>query len=354
MPVEPVFLAWTDVSHPAVSQLFGGVVEPQVLAIGQRVVVDRGLNEVAGDIALVIAAMLRRPPFRPAAPVSQRIGGLQISIRLLSCQDDGDPFFQSRFHLFLSGDNIGIALRVHHERNAHGFDRLVNPGIGEDVTLVTLMRLAAQGLRGLNKVIEAALSLGQVGALALGSTVGNPAYDQRFGALVPKRVIDGVPRGVDHVQPLFGRAWLGLDDEGGGGIFLVPHRRQLQNVFPGLRKRSCGIRHRGVGKGDPSGARLLAPAHAILRAVHQPVGFSCQPGFATEHHRPINACIHRGRKERHRTRAVDLPLQDAWRKLSIRGQFEPQPGSCHLIKGRAVELVGRRSLTLRIRNRNIL
>ena len=58
--VEPRLLARADVRHPAIGEFLRGVVEPQVLAAGQRVVIDRGLDEIAGDVAFVIAAIRGR------------------------------------------------------------------------------------------------------------------------------------------------------------------------------------------------------------------------------------------------------------------------------------------------------
>src|SRR5262249_59384410 len=66
MAVVPLLLAGAEVLDPAVGELLRGVVEPAVLASGQREVVDRGLEEVAGDVAFVVAA-LRRVPRRAAA-----------------------------------------------------------------------------------------------------------------------------------------------------------------------------------------------------------------------------------------------------------------------------------------------
>src|SRR5450631_4156117 len=63
--VVPALLAGSDVGHPAVGQSFGGVVEAKILAVGQRVVVDGRLDEIAGDIAFMVAAVIGGPAFRP-------------------------------------------------------------------------------------------------------------------------------------------------------------------------------------------------------------------------------------------------------------------------------------------------
>ena len=45
-----------------------------------------------------------------------------------------------------------IALRIDHERDAHGFHCLVNPGVGEYVALVVRLRFAAQLLAGFHEL----------------------------------------------------------------------------------------------------------------------------------------------------------------------------------------------------------
>src|SRR6516162_1165266 len=59
MAVEPFLLTGTDVRNPAVGKFLGCVVESQVGAAGQRVMVDRRFNKVPGNIAFVIAALTR-------------------------------------------------------------------------------------------------------------------------------------------------------------------------------------------------------------------------------------------------------------------------------------------------------
>src|ERR1039458_4816624 len=57
--VIPVLLARPEVGHPAIPKLLRGVVQPFVLSFGQRVMVDRGFDEVTRDVSFMIAAMAR-------------------------------------------------------------------------------------------------------------------------------------------------------------------------------------------------------------------------------------------------------------------------------------------------------
>ena len=78
----------------------------------------------------------------------------------------------------MSLEDIGIALRVDHQRDAHRLNGLVNPGIGEDVAFVIPMRLAAQRFAGIDEVVDAALPNGQIFAVDLIDAVRNPVDDQ--------------------------------------------------------------------------------------------------------------------------------------------------------------------------------
>ncbi len=80
MAVEPVLLARPEVGHPAIRQPLGGVVETPIRALGQGVVIDGRLDEVAGDVALVIAAIAGVPALRPGIAVGQGVGRLQVTV----------------------------------------------------------------------------------------------------------------------------------------------------------------------------------------------------------------------------------------------------------------------------------
>ena len=175
-----------EIVNPAIGQLFGRVVHPGVLLVGHQVVVDRRLQEIPGDIALVIAAVGRIPVLEAtgiddvsaSAHSGQREGSLQVSIGLLRGQNLGNPVLKSRLHFLVCLDDIRIALRIDHERNAHGLHGLVNPGVGEDVGLVSAVRLAAQGLGGFHEVIDAAGTLREVGAIDLIDAMRNPTHHE--------------------------------------------------------------------------------------------------------------------------------------------------------------------------------
>src|SRR5579859_5539827 len=76
VPVEPFFLTGTDVSNPTIGELLRRLVQTQVFPIRQGVVVDRRLDEIAGDITFVIATMIGRPSLGPTAAVGERVGRL--------------------------------------------------------------------------------------------------------------------------------------------------------------------------------------------------------------------------------------------------------------------------------------
>ena len=110
-------------------------------------------------------------------------------------------------HQFLRLDDVLIALRIDHQRDAHGLDCLVHPGIGEHITLVLAVRLAAMGLAGFDEVVDAAVAAHgcNIGAFAHVDAMRNPVDDEGLGACVPERAVDRVLRRVDHVQAILRR-----------------------------------------------------------------------------------------------------------------------------------------------------
>ena len=80
MPIKPCLLARAKMRYPAIGQPLCGFVQAQIAAIGQRVMIDGRLNEVARNVALVIAAMIGRPALGPLLAISQCISRLQISV----------------------------------------------------------------------------------------------------------------------------------------------------------------------------------------------------------------------------------------------------------------------------------
>src|SRR5690606_35184190 len=96
--VVPVLLrGGADVGLPAVGQLAGGVVEAAIVTIGRAEVSDGGLEEIAGDVSLMLGAVVSAPPLWRAVAVAlgaEGEAGLEVSIRLLRCQQQRDPLLQ--------------------------------------------------------------------------------------------------------------------------------------------------------------------------------------------------------------------------------------------------------------------
>ena len=130
------------------------------------------------------------PALPAAVRLAQRERRLQVAVRLLRGQDLGNPVLQGGPHLLVRLDDLRIALRIDHQRDAHRLDRLVHPGVGEHIALVRAVRLAAQRLRRFDEVVDAARALRQVGAVDLVDAVRNPVHDQGLGAAVPQRTVD--------------------------------------------------------------------------------------------------------------------------------------------------------------------
>ena len=259
--VVPFFFPWADVGHPAVGEFFSGVIETLVRAAGERVMIDGGLNKITPHIALVIAAMRGVPAPGPLSAVGERVGGLQIAVRLLRGENFWDPIFKRRLHFRLRGDDFRIALRVHHERDAHGLDRLVHPGIGKNKPPLRSVWLAAQGLGGLDKIIYAAVAVigGDVGAVDFVNAVRNPVHNQRLGLGAPKRIVDFIGLGVNDVQALRRRRSGDFHVQGGRRAQPALAGGQFQHVVAGLGKGGGGDVGMHVGKFNFAGAGVLAP-----------------------------------------------------------------------------------------------
>ena len=157
--VEPDFLARAEVGDPAIGQFLGGVIEARVLAAGHGVMVDGGFDEIAGDVAFVFAAGARIPVRHRVAAVAggaEGEAGLQIAVRFLRGQDNGNPILQRVPHFLLGLEDVRVALGIHHQGQAHGLDRLMHPGVGEGIADVGFGRLAAQFLAGFDEIVDAA------------------------------------------------------------------------------------------------------------------------------------------------------------------------------------------------------
>ena len=299
VPVVPRLLRrGADVIRPAVAELLCRVVQTEILAIRHHVVVDRRLDEVAGDVALVIPPVGHGPPLPPGSPpacgrlvgarrVAQRERRLQVAVGMLRGQDLRDPVLEGRAQLLLRRDDLLIALRVDHQRQADGLDRLVHPRVREDVALVRGVRFAAQSLRGLDEVVDAAVASpgGDVGAVALVDAVRNPRGDQGLDPGRPERARHRVgPR--DHETELLGRRrQLHLHDEGRGRFRRTVVGRHLEDVLARRRESEPSSRlpsgRRTRPCPDPTPGSRPRPGRALVAATAgRPPGEGHQGGAA--------------------------------------------------------------------------
>ncbi len=275
VPVVPRLLRrGADVIRPAVAELLCRVVQTEILAFRHHVVVDRRLDEVAGDVALMIPPVGHGPSLHPGSPpacgrlvgarrVAQGERGLQVAVGMLRGQDLRDPVLEGRAQLLLRRDDLLIALGVDHQGQADGLDRLVHPRVREDVALVRGVRFAAQSLRGLDEVVDAAVASpgGDVGAVALVDAVRNPRGDQGLDPGRPERARHRVgPR--DHEAELLGRRrQLHFHDEGRGRFRRTVVGRHLDDVLARRREQGRGHERLRVGERDRARTGHPAPGH---------------------------------------------------------------------------------------------
>jgi len=339
--VVPVLLARSQVGGPAVGQFLGRIVQPLVRAVGQGVVVDGGLDEVAGHIALVVPPVPGIPPLGPAGPVGQGIGGLEIPVRLLGGQDLGDPVLQGGLHPRLGLEDLGVALGVDHEGDAHGLHGLVHPGVGEHIALVAAVGLAPQGLGRLNEVVDPARALAEVGVVDLVDAVGDPVDDQGLGPRVPERAVDLVVLRIHHVQAVRRRGLLCPDLERGRRAEGTLARGQLEDIVTRCGEDRCGRGRSGVRKGHVAGPGLLGPDHlARGRVALEALDLSREEGLSAHHDHAVPACRHGRRELGGLARVIDPPLQDARGVLLVAVDLQAELGRGHLVEGRGVELAG--------------
>src|SRR4029077_17074756 len=148
------------------------------------------LEEITGHIPFVFASMARRPALRPAVAICECVSRLQVAVRLLRPQTFRNPVVECGLHLFLRREDFPIAMRIHHEGDAHGFNCLMHPGVSEDVTFVPSMGLAAQCFGRFDEIIYPALTLSEIGAVDIINAMWNPIYDDGLGARVPKGTVN--------------------------------------------------------------------------------------------------------------------------------------------------------------------
>ncbi len=64
------------------------------------------------------------------------------------------------------------------------------------------VRLAAKSLRCLNKIIKPSLTTFKVSSFYHLDAMRYPVDDKCFGPVIPERVVNLVPAGVNHIKPL--------------------------------------------------------------------------------------------------------------------------------------------------------
>src|ERR1035441_8214232 len=228
------------------------------------------------------------------------------------------------------------------------------PCVGEDVAFVASVWLSTESLGSFNKVVQAALSLGQIGALALLYAMRDPVDDQCLGALIPHRIVNRIACGVDDIQALPGGILFSLHDQLRCSVVLLADGRKLKNILARHREsRSC-IGGSGVRKDDPAWSGGLGPAYVLSGCRHQPVSFTGKIGLAAEYDRAVYASLDGRRKQRHCAAAVHLPLRDPCGVRAIGGDLQTQLFGLDLIEGGAVETVWIEPKPFRIRDRHKL
>ena len=143
---------------------------------------------------------------------------------------------------------------------AHGFDRLMDPGVGENITFVGRAGSPRSAFAGFDEIVDAALALRQVGAVDLINAMGNPAGDQGLGAVVPQRAVYGVIFGINHVQAVLGRRLGHFDRQGRGKVGRAVPAGEGQGINAGSGKRGGGLRREGIGERHRARAGSLAQA----------------------------------------------------------------------------------------------
>ena len=253
-----------QVGAPAVGQLLGRVVQAGVLLVGHQVVIDGRFQKVARGVAFVIAAPF---PVRERAGVDvasrvyagQRECRLQIAVRLLRGQDFGNPVFQRGAHFLVRLDDFRVALRVDHQSDAHRLHGLVHPGVGEHVSLVRAVRLAAQLLCRLRRNCRSRRALLQVVTVDLIDAMRNPTHHQGLGSRAPQRAVDFEILGVDRIELLRRRRRLHRHVQGGGTLGLPVVHGQPQHVGARRREGRGGDQRLRVGELDFARAGILGP-----------------------------------------------------------------------------------------------
>ena len=252
----------------------------------------------------------RYPALRPRLAIGKRKGGLKIAVGFLRGQDDGNPAFEGGSHMILCGEYLGIAAGVDHERQAHRFNRLMDPCVGEDIALMRAMLLAAQCLGGFHEVVDTTLPCREIGPLTIGNAMRDPVDDQGLNPSIPERIIDRVWRRIDDIQAAF--RWRSHDAyaDARGNRLAGGHGCHPQHVFANLREtRACfgcgGILERRLAR-----AAFFVPAQHVALAGFEPANLCGEIGAPTKNHAAIDPRIYDRRQHGLRSCRPHPPASD--------------------------------------------
>ena len=78
-----------------------------------------------------------------------------------------------------------IALWIDHQRLAHRFHRLVDPGIRKNIPFMRPMRQSPQSLCCFDEIVNPALTRGKIGSFDLVGTKRYPVRDDGFEPFIP-------------------------------------------------------------------------------------------------------------------------------------------------------------------------
>ena len=245
---------------------------------------------------------------------------MQVAVGHLGGKDDGDPAVQCGLHLRLCGEDVRIASRIDHEGDAHGLDGLVDPGVGEHEAFVRAVGFAAIGLGGFDEVIKTAIAFAgrDIGAFALRDAVRDPVDNERFGAGVPERTIDGIAARVDDVEALRGWGRFGVHVQCGCLVLALACGCELENVLAGGGEGCCCDGCGGCGEGHGAGAGEFGPAGGIGVVIAEPDGLAGEVCFAADDDRAIDAGVDQRGQRGHVAGIEDAPLENAGCMLIVR------------------------------------
>ncbi len=195
-----------------------------------------------------------RPPARFKVKAVCRYPSGSCAARILGIQS-----FSVARNFSCAFDDLGIALRIDHQRDAHGFHGLVYPGIREYVALMKACLFAAQFLAGFHEVVDAARTQRHVVAIDDVNAMRDPVGHQRLGAGIPELTVDLEILGVDRFELLRGRWRLHGDVQRGCTLGLAVVGSQLDDISAGRGEGGGGDQRARVRELHFTGAGFFAP-----------------------------------------------------------------------------------------------